>query len=474
MKKKLLLLFFCSQFYFGFSQKIEGNWHGDLAVSGQTIELILHLTKNGTNYESNWDVPIQGAKGMPSSTTIVNGNNLEIDIKGIQAGFSGVASVDYSKIEGNWKQGGLNFPLVLKPLNPEDAPKEITKTQTPKPPYSYESEDITYVGSKTGLTYGATYSYPKNTKNFPVLILITGSGQQDRDETLMGHKPFAVIADAFTKNGYGVLRIDDRGIGKSTGNFKESTSEDFANDVEEHLAYIKTKPNINLKKIGLLGHSEGGIIAPMVAARNKDISFLILLAAPGIPISELMTNQNKDVLKSTGIDDEVISTYLPLYKKLLTEITSSKDIETAKKTALIEVQKWRKTSSKEQVKATTNITDSNSEKAYVATMVNTLSTPWWKFFANYKPQTNLEKIRCPVLVLNGGSDIQVSAQPNINGIRTALQKANNSLVTVNVFPKMNHLFQRCSLCSVAEYGQLATTIEPEVLQYMVEWLKNTL
>jgi pimeloyl-ACP methyl ester carboxylesterase len=423
---------------------------------------------------SAWDVPAQGVKNIASSATTITGNSISILIAAIKVEFVGAITADSKKIDGTWKQSGMDFPVSFEPMNAADAEKTVTKPQTPKAPFPYEVEDITYTGAKTKITYGTTLTYPKGKQKVPVIILITGSGKQDRDESILGHQPFAVLADYFTKQGYAVLRVDDRGAGKTTGDFSQSTSEDFAQDVEEHLAYLKTKPFIDIHKIGLCGHSEGGMIAPMVAARNKDIAFVMLMAGPGIPITDLMLYQNKAVLLASGIDTKVVEAYLPLYKKLVISISNAKDYEVALQQSLTILQQWRKDTNPDYVKQSTNITDDASEKEFAQTMTKSLSTKWWQFFMNYNPQSNLEKVKCPVLAINGGADIQVVSKPNLDGIAAALKKGHNAKGTTKEFAGLNHLFQKCQACTVAEYGQIETTIEPEVLQYMGDWLHQTL
>jgi pimeloyl-ACP methyl ester carboxylesterase len=314
-------------------------------------------------------------------------------------------------------------------------------------------------------------TYPNESGTFPTLILITGSGMQDRDESILNHKPFHVLADFFTKNGYAVLRVDDRGAGKSTGDFQQSSSEDFALDVEEHVRFISSLPMVNTKKIGLLGHSEGGLIAPMVAARNKSIAFIILFAGPGVPIVELMAQQNEAVFKSVGMPAKVIDTYIPLYKNLMKTLTQAPDVNSGIEKANEITRAWYLTSDKEMVKLTTGINSEADIPGFVNTMSRELSSKWWKFFANYQPEPVLQKVKCPVLAINGGADIQVVADANLKGIENALLKGGNKRVTIKKFDALNHLFQKCSTCTVTEYSTLETTIEPEVLAFLLEWLK---
>ena len=243
-------------------------------------------------------------------------------------------------------------------------------------------------------------------------------------------------------------------------------------DVEEHIRFVKSLPMINQKKIGLLGHSEGGLIAPMVAARNKSVSFIILLAGPGIPISDLMGQQNEAVFKSVGMPQQVIDTYIPLYKNLLKTLSQADDVTQSIQQAKEITLHWFNASDKEMVRLTTGINTEKDIDAFVKNMSKELSSTWWRFFANYNPEPILQKVKCPVLAINGGSDIQVIADKNLNGIDKALVKGGNKRVTIKKFDGLNHLFQKCKTCTVQEYGELETTIEPEVLTFLLEWLKT--
>lgn len=252
MRKLILIIGLAARVILLPAQSASLSWSGILKAGAQKIELRLHLTQNADNtWQSSWDVPAQKALGILSSKTDWSGSQLSIEIKAIGASFSGNLNADGNKLEGNWMQSGGTFPLILEPFSAANGTEPKDKPQTPKPPFAYISKDYVYQGSDTKLTYGATLTYPNESGTFPTLILITGSGKQDRDESILNHKPFQVLADFFTKNGYAVLRVDDRGAGKSTGDFKQSNSEDFALDVEEHIRFVKSLPMINQKKIGL-------------------------------------------------------------------------------------------------------------------------------------------------------------------------------------------------------------------------------
>jgi pimeloyl-ACP methyl ester carboxylesterase len=449
------------------------NWSGLLNAGAQKIELRLHLIQNqDKTFTSNWDVPAQKAKGIVSSKTEFANNQLGIEIKMIGATYAGTLNNTGDTITGTWGQSGMNFPLNLVPFKEDQQEVVVIKPQTPKPPFDYIVNDFVYEGTSTHLKYGATLTYPKDNAKYPLVILITGSGRQDRDETIFDHKPFAVIADYLTKRGFAVLRVDDRGAGKSTGDFSTSTTADFALDIEEHVNYAKTLPMVDAAKIGLLGHSEGGLIAPMVAARNKSVAFIVLMAGPGVEIPELMALQNEMVLKSTGISKAAIDAYIPLYKDLMKSIISFDKQEDA----LVKAQKitkdWFDNTDKDLVKLTTNISSEADVDKFATTMTRTFSSKWWKYFISYNPQPTLQKVKCPVLAINGSADIQVPAAANLKGVEQSLKKGGNKHFTTKQFEGLNHLFQKCTKCTVQEYGELATTIEPEVLTNIGDWLSS--
>ena len=468
--KKYVILFLCVASIAAAQTPIK-KWSGLLDGGGQKIEVVLNFQVDSTNkLQSFWDIPAQKAKGIPSTKTEWIGSFLSIEIKRLGVVFNGKLSDDGQRIDGSWGQSGFRFAFKLEPYVEGKIWPVVVKPQTPKAPFPYVSEDFVYQGVKTKLKYGATLTSPKDTLRHPLLILISGSGAQDRDETIFDHKPFAVMADYFTRHGYAVMRVDDRSIGKSNGVFQASTSADFALDVEEHLNYAKKLPQIDSTKMGLVGHSEGGLIAPMVAVRNSSVAFVVLMAAPGVDILDLMAAQNELVLKSVGISKEAIEVYMPLYKQLMAEMkgTATKFEATEKATSM--VQNWFKNTDKTLVKQVTNMNSEADINSFVFPFVESVNSKWSKYFMSYRPGPVLEKVTVPVLAINGMSDIQVPARQNLMGIRNALNAGNHKNFTIHGFDGLNHLFQKCKVCSVPEYGELDTTIEPEVLDFMLDWL----
>lgn len=471
MKKIILSVLLLSTVCSYAQEKIVGNWEGKLSVNGKTLRIIFHITSQNNKLSTKLDSPDQGVFGIALEQTEFADPKLTVTHPAARIVYDGMADKDFTTLTGTWKQNGAAFELVMTRSLVEA--KAIIPTQTPKPPFPYHSEDVEFDNESKTIHYGSTFTYPKTGNQFPVIILITGSGQQDRDETLGPHKPFAVIADYLTKKGFAVLRTDDRGAGKSTGNFTGSTTADFANDTEAAIHYIKTRKEVNSKKIGLMGHSEGGMIAPMVAARNKSVAFIVLLAGPGIPITEGMTQQSLAIMRTAGIKEEALTAYGALYKKMIIEIPNTHSKEEAIQTATSLFHDWQTSTPKEIVLATTGVTDSTSAAKFASAFAGQVYTPWFTYFLKYDPQPALRKLGCPVLALNGEKDVQVIAKSNLGGIRSSLEKSKTKKFELVELPGLNHLFQTCKACSVSEYFVLEETFSPQALETISNWLDRT-
>ena len=423
------------------------------------------------SFTSATDSPDQGIYGIKADRTIINNDTLFFEINNLKASFTGKLEND-STLFGTLKQE-MEFPLTLRKKDLTEMPEKTGKRkfQTPIPPFPYNADSVEYDNADKSVHYGATLTYPLTNRIFPAVILITGSGSQDRDEAIGLHKPFAVLADYLTRNGFAVLRIDDRSKGKTTGDFMNATSVDFAKDIEVAISYLQTRKEIDLKKIGLIGHSEGGMIAPMVASQRKDIAFVILLAGPGVKIIELMTEQNAAILEKSGITEFAINAYKPLYKKIILMIAESPDSITAGKSGRVILDEWigktdMSIADELGFKTSKNIDD------YISALVQQIYIPWFRYFVKYDPQPSLKKLRCPVLALNGDKDIQVISKQNLTGIEAALKKSRMKNYEIKELPGLNHLFQTCKKCTIQEYLELEETISPYALQIIGDWLKK--
>lgn len=442
----------------------KGTWQGKLNV-GTELRIVFHITENASGgWTATMDSPDQSAFGLKCDTTIITGSDITVRMNKFNASYSGKLNND-STIDGTFKQGA-ELPLALKKT---EKSIERKRPQEPKAPFPYRSEDVEYDNANHSLHYGATITIPEGKGPFPTALLITGSGAQNRDEELMGHKLFLVIADALTRNGIAVLRVDDRGVGKSTGTFSEATSADFAKDVNASLDYLLSRPEVDKKKLGLIGHSEGGMIAPMVGNERSDIDFIILLAGPGIKITDLMAKQNAAILSSVGISQAAIDAYTPLYKDLLTTIIKSGDTTNLSNIFNEKIETWARNTDSSYLKSL-GLDDEKGRSEITKSTIPVFTSKWFRYFLNFDPQPYLKKLNCKVLALNGDKDIQVIADPNLAGIEAALKKSKAKKVTIKKMAGLNHLFQACNKCTIAEYGELEETFSPAALKEMNEWL----
>lgn len=444
------------------AQTITGTWNGLLKVQGIELRIIFNINKTDSGYSATMDSPDQGAKGIPVNITKFDDPVLKLEISSARIEYEGTLIKSNTEIMGTFKQGGQSLPLNLSREIIEKT--KINRPQEPAKPYPYYSEDITFENKKDNITFAGTLTLPQKEGNFSVVILITGSGPQNRDEELLGHKPFLVIADHLTKNGIAVLRFDDRGTAKSRGDFKTATTEDFARDVESAIEYLKTRKEINKKKIGLIGHSEGGIIAPMVAAKSKDIRFIVLLAGTGINGGELLLLQQELIGRANGTSEADI-------KKM--KVANKAAFEIIKKSANLEMIETGLTNYiKQEFKNHPHpqLPEDMTEDDIIKIQVEQVTSPWMLYFIKYDPATVLQKVHCPVLALNGEKDLQVPPKENLSAIKTALAKGKNKNVTIKEMPNMNHLFQECTTGSPSEYSEIEQTFSPVALDVMTNWV----
>jgi len=443
-----------------FAQNIAGQWNGILKVQGTQLRIVFNISKTENGYVSTMDSPDQGAKGIPVTSTSFENSTLKLVASNLGIEYQGTLGTD-NVIVGNFKQGGMSFPLNLSKGTTE-AQKPV-RPQEPKKPYPYSDEEVTFENTKAGIKLAGTLTLPSKSGNFPAVILISGSGAQNRDEELMGHKPFLVLSDFLTRNGIAVLRFDDRGTAASTGDFKTATSVDFASDVEAGVAYLQTRKEIDQKKIGLIGHSEGGIIAPMVASNSKAISFIVLLAGTGIPGDRLLLLQEELIFKASGMSDNKLQIIKRINSLVFELVKKSNSVDqlTADLTNLL----------KQEVKNYPDRPGNISDDDFVKAQVNEVVNPWMLNFIKYDPATALAKVKCPVLAVNGAKDLQVPPKENLEAIKNALLKGGNTKVTTIEFPGLNHLFQECKTGLPAEYSTIEQTFSPIAMSDILKWIQ---
>jgi len=441
---------------------IIGAWEGVLDVSGNKLRLVFNIDEDSPgNYISTMDSPDQGAIGIKVDSLILENDKIILKIISINGTYEGNVCKDKKSIEGMWKQGNHSFPLNLKKTE-----KKITfkRPQEPKKPYPYIVKNVSFENKSAGITLAGTLTLPTSGNPFPAVILITGSGPQDRDETVFNHRPFLILADYLSRKGIAVLRFDDRGVGKSTGNFSKATSVEFATDVVSGIEYLKGRKDIDSHKIGLLGHSEGGLIAPMIATKNKDVAFIVLMAGPGLPGDEILNTQSRLIAKASGVSEKDIEESMIINNKIYTVIKTENDSVKACN----------------DIKAILNtyideLNDDEKKKIgdkdkFIEKQIATITSPWFRYFVKYDPRPALIEVKCPVLAINGEMDLQVSPKENLKAIKNALKEGKNSDFTIKELKNLNHLFQTAKTGSPSEYINIEETISPVALKIIGDWI----
>lgn len=408
----------------------EGTWKGVLRVQGIKLPLVFHFEADGCTLDS----PSQGAKGIKAEKTVVNGNEVKVSVATIGAVYEGKNYGD--SICGIFKQNGMSLPLTLVP-----GTMEMKRPQTPKPPFPYREEEVSFANGK--FVFHGTLVLPMDyTKKTPVVLLLTGSGQQNRDEEIFNHKPFAVIADALARQGIATLRYDDRGFGDNSVKFTDFTTDDFKQDAEAGVNFLRTR----FSKVGVLGHSEGGSIALMLAAEKK-VDFVVSLAGMVVSAKETLLAQNRQGLTPLGFTEDKLDAYCNALDKMFNDLAKGKDV---------------------------NINDYDVPaelKPVLKQAWATMETPYMKYFVTIDVGKLLPKIKCPVLALNGKKDWQVFYGPNVKALENGLESCKHDIYALD---DLNHLFQHCKTGSVVEYQQIKETISPEVLKLITAWLQKTL
>lgn len=406
----------------------EGTWNGELNVMGNKVPLVFNFSTNGCTIDS----PSQGVNGIQAEKTVKDDGTISVKVGMIGATFEG--KMTDGEIKGTYVQNGFPLPLTLKP-----GKLVVKRPQTPVPPFPYKEESVSFTNAQ--YTFNGTLTLPENySKNTPVVLMVTGSGQQDRDEELFSHKPFAVIADALARQGIASLRYDDRGWGDKSVNFADFTTDDFRQDAAAAIPLLRKRFN----KVGILGHSEGGTIAMMLAAEGK-ADFIVSLAGMAISGKETLIMQNRQAMTAIGLPKETVDSYCNSISKALDEIASGKKANEI------------------------NIDDVPvALKPVTIKALQQADTPYIRHFLTIDVGKLLPKIKCPVLALNGTKDTQVDCDANTTRIEKGLADCKHSIKKID---GVNHMFQHCNTGIVTEYQQIEETISPEVLQEVAKWIK---
>lgn len=435
-----------------------GNWLGALKVSGMELRIVFKITAAADGaLTAKMDSPDQGAKDIPMDAVICRRDSILIRCAAIMGSYQGLISSDGESIQGTWKQAGMTLPLNLKKV--AEAPS-VRRPQHPQKPYPYFEEEVTFENRTAGIHLAGTLTRPKSGGPFTAVVLISGSGAQDRDETVFSHKPFLVLADHLTRRGLAVLRFDDRGVGRSQGDFKSATTQDFCSDVLAAVDYLKSCKEIDPRRIGLLGHSEGGLVAPMAASTDKSIAFVILLAGPGVTGEKIVLAQQAALARQAGMDEKTIADKEALQQSLFDVIKREANNELAGREIRERI-----------IKGLTEEQKKEAPEAALQAQIQALVSPWYRWFLTYDPIPALTKLRCPVLALNGEKDLQVPAKQNLPEIEKALRLGGNQKYTVRTMSGLNHLFQTCQTGAVSEYSAIEETMSPQVLTLIADWIQ---
>ncbi len=441
---------------------IIGDWSGVVSFSGMELRIIFHITGGGDGtLTATMDSPDQGAAGISASGVSFDGDSLIIEVASARAGYYGTYDRDSLFVDGEWRQAGFSIPLRI--IKGEDI-KPPARPQEPERPLPYPEEEVEFENTEAGITLAGTLTMPEEEGPFPAVVLISGSGQQDRDETLLGHKPFFVLADHLTRNGIAVLRYDDRGTGESGGVYGTATTSDFAVDTRTAFDYLKTRKEINGAMTGLIGHSEGGIIAAMVAAESNEIDFIIMLAGPGLKGSEILLTQNLALLEMQGASPDVIKTRKEQLEQEYRILAEGRDREETREMIISVSTPFIERYSAEEIETFGFSEDAVKKRAEM------LTGTWLWFFMEYDPASALRTVKCPVLAMIGSLDIQVDPGRNLPAIESALREAGNEDFRTVEMTGLNHLFQTAETGSPVEYARIEETMSPVALEMVSGWI----
>ncbi len=432
----------------------EGVWQGALEGNGMRLRLQLHVSHDDQKQlVAALDSPDQGVSGLPAIKVGQKDAVFHFEIPVVTGVYDGTLNAAKTTITGSWAQNGIEQKLNFKR---SDQLLELVRPQNPVKPYPYKEEEISFPNEKAKITLAGTLTLPRGPGPFPSAILISGSGPHDRDESIVGHRPFLVLADYLSRKGIAVLRFDKRGIGKSTGDYANATTEDFAADTEAALFYLKSRKEIGPNRTGLIGHSEGGLIAPLLASRSGGVAWIVLLAGPGLNGEDALLLQSELILKSSGVDDDQIAKTRVFNKQTYALVRQEKNPAAlqAKLADLVQSSSM----------------SAMLPPAALQSQLRVVASPWFRFFLDYDPIPALQKTTCPVLALTGEKDIQVPAKENLAKIQKALQDGGNKDFQATELPGLNHLFQHSPTGSIGEYGSIEETMAPEALNAISDWV----
>ena len=442
---------------------LAGHWFGVLKPApGVELRAALDITEPSPGKPEGVFISLdQGGGPIPLTTIDERDGAVRFEIKRVGGSFDGAFRNDGAELAGTWKQGPGALPLVFKRTA---GPTTLNRPQEPKKPYPYTEEEVVVENKTAGLKLAGTLTLPRGAGPHPAVVLITGSGAQDRDETVAGHRPFLVLADHLTRNGMAVLRCDDRGTGKSGGKFSSAIEPDFVEDTLAMVAFLRDRPEIDGKRIGLAGHSEGGLIAPRVAAKSDGVAFIVLLAGPGVPLGETVIRQGSDIARAMGSSEEKIALSATMEREAFRILRTEKDPVAAEQ-GIRQLVREQTASMSDREKSAMGLSPEMVDR-----QIKLVLSPWFRDLVDYDPRPALQAVKCPVLALNGERDLQVAAKENLPAIRDALIAGGNQRAKTLELPGLNHLFQTCQTGAPAEYSRIDETMSPAVLTLISDWI----
>lgn len=442
------------------AKELEGTWYGILEFAGVKLRVIFHIHCPKLDAcAGTVDSPDQGAEGIPLSKAGMENGKVRFECDAIAGKFLGSWKNGNETLVGDWIQGGARVPLELKRTPP---PKNL-RPQEPKPPFPYEISSIEFPGGDKGVRLSGTLTKPKGPGPFPAIVLVSGSGPQDRDESVFGHRPFLVLADYLTRRGWVVLRYDDRGVAQSTGTFTLATTEDFARDALAAVNYLSSTQNFVSDPIGILGHSEGAIVAIMVASQNPRVSFIVLISGPAVPGYDIILKQTELISRHQGMKEPQLEKVMNAQRQLLDLVRDETDSSSLRDKVRMTLRESIKNLPEESE-------DKELNEKILETQVEQILSPWFRFFIRNNPATVLEKVRQPVLALYGEKDLQVPPEQNIPPLAATLEKAKHPDFQIVKLPGLNHLMQSAETGGLEEYARIEETFSPRALKVIGDWL----
>lgn len=428
---------------------------GSVAVPGNEFTFMVELTRGPAGTTGTLHIPSQGARDVPLSDVVVDRYNISFTLAAAGARWHASRDDHGDPDECSFEQGSTRLECGMAKIDAAryQAMTAVVRPQTPKAPFDYDIVEVAYDNIAGGVKLAGTLTLPRGQGPHPAVLLVTGSGAQDRDETIFDHKPFWVIADHLARRGIATLRVDDRGVGGSTGDLAQSTTDDFVGDALAGVAFLAAQPRIDASRVGILGHSEGGLVGPAAALRSKQVRFVIMLAGPGVSGAELMPRQIGRVLAASGAPRADVDRAVAQQREVMSILTSERDDAVARARLTELIGKIP-----------------GVDPGTLDAKLSQLLTPWFRNFAAYDPRPALSKLDVPLLALNGELDVQVDAEQNATAIAAALRKGKNRRAEVRRMPGLNHLFQRAQTGAVAEYATIEQTIAPEVLETLTTWI----